>query len=45
MTADGCSLLWDWSGPAVAFSYGAALALLAAILFRATMWIPPREGE
>jgi MFS family permease len=33
-------LLWDWSGPTVAFSYGAALALLAAILFRATMWRP-----
>jgi len=30
--------LWDWAGSAVAFAYGAALALLAALLFRATMW-------
>jgi MFS family permease len=33
-------LLWEHFGPAVAFTYGAALALLAAILFRALMWQP-----
>jgi MFS family permease len=31
-------LLWERFGPAVAFTYGAMLALLAAILFRALMW-------